>query len=58
VWVKNEQLWCLYDFNLIDKSNKILKQHMSWLGWALFFYLSQLFYLFFAAKYRVTKKIN
>lgn len=37
--VKNQQLWYIYDFNFIDKTNEILKQYMNWVGWGSIFYL-------------------
>lgn len=37
--IKNQQLWYIYDFNFIDKTNETLKQYMNWVGWGGLFYL-------------------
>lgn len=54
--IKNEQLWYLYDFNFIDKTNEALRQYMNWLGWGSIFYIIPFaLALFAAAKYRNKK---
>lgn len=51
--VKNVQLWHLFDFNFIDKTNEILRQYMNWLGWGSIFYIIPFsIAIFTAAKHR------
>lgn len=51
--IKNQQLWYIWDFNFIDKTNETLKQYMNWVGWGSIFYLIPFsMALWVALKYR------